>query len=131
MFQFVYISTAARNRVEDQVDDILALSRRNNSGAGVTGVLLHRGRRFLQVLEGDRDDVMTTVARIERDPRHIAIVPLSTRETAVREFGDWSMASDRDQSPADVLARIDLLTKDANANLRAQFMSYAALQPSA
>jgi hypothetical protein len=127
MFQFVYISTVATPSPDDPVPAILARSRRNNRSVGLTGVLLHRGRRFLQVLEGERAAVEATVARIRQDPRHKAIVALSEREVTARAFGDWAMASDSELSPDGIVSVVDRLTANASRNLRAQFMSYAAL----
>ena len=127
MFQFVYISTQSRSITTDISADILSVSRRNNDRAGVSGVLLQRGRRFLQVLEGERDAVMNAIARIRSDPRHMAIVALSERQLAKPEFGNWAMASDRDMPADAVVAKIDMLTRDAAPNVRAQFMSYATM----
>jgi len=127
MFQFVYISTMVQAAQPAQIDDILAVSRRNNVAGEVTGLLLHRGRRFMQVLEGERDPVLATVARIRSDPRHKAIVALSERALPERQFGNWAMASDRDLSADDLLARVDQLTAAVGVNLRAQFMGYAGL----
>jgi hypothetical protein len=134
MIQFIYISTIARSVVARSADlgaDILTVSRRNNLQVGVSGILLQRGRRFLQALEGEPDAVNATVARIRADPRHIAIVALSERVVAERAFGDWAMASDREMAGDAVIARIDHLTRNAAPNVRAQFMSYAAMDVAA
>ena len=108
--------------------EILTVSRRNNAAVSITGVLLQHGRRFLQVLEGDPDGVAATVVRIEQDPRHIALVRLAEREIEAREFGDWSMASDRDLPSVQVLTQIDRLTQNANPYVHALFMSFATMQ---
>lgn len=127
MFQFVYISTMAAVVDADQIGAILSVSRRNNATTHLTGLLLHRGRRFMQVLEGRRDDVLATVGRIRSDPRHMAIVALSERAVPERQFGAWAMASDRELPVEQMMARIDQLTAHASPNLRAQFMGYAGM----
>ena len=89
MLQLVYISTAPRDL---DVAEILRTSRRNNGRDGITGLLYHDGRRFLQALEGDQARVEATFERISLDPRHRAVVVLSRRLIEDREFGPWEMA---------------------------------------
>jgi hypothetical protein len=129
MIQLCYISTARPPMPWSEVDQILATSRRNNARDGVTGLLLFNGKRFLQLLEGAPAKVQMVYDRIESDPRHFAIVKLSERQIEEREFGGWAMAFDR--FPADdrvaIGAKVAELTQGASANVRALFMSYAAI----
>jgi len=90
IYQWLYISTVTPNQ-SVALDDILRISRRNNSAVQVTGLLMFNGKRFLQVLEGPSAAVAATYARISIDPRHRAPVILSRKTVAVREFGEWSM----------------------------------------
>lgn len=76
---------------EVDLDEILAVSRRNNSAVGVTGLLCHLDGSFLQFLEGDDDAVQTTFARIARDPRHRSLLKVHEASIQSRSFGDWSM----------------------------------------
>lgn len=126
MFQLVYISSAKDMVAAQTVADILAVSRRNNARAGITGLLVVGGRRFLQALEGPEQGVLATYARIQADPRHRACVLLSARAVSERAFGQWSMAHDGDGSAlqetvAALVACID------EPNLRAQFTGFAQL----
>ena len=91
-FFLVYASIANEDFSPEQLLELLAVSRRNNESCGITGMLLYKDRRFLQVLEGDEAAVRATYARIERDPRHRDVVVLVTDEEREREFADWSMA---------------------------------------
>ena len=95
LHRLVYYS---RNRVADRdgaldgvVEDILAVSRRNNASAQVTGALMFNAGCFGQVLEGPRDMVETTFERIQRDPRHGEVSLLAFEPIAARSFGHWSM----------------------------------------
>jgi hypothetical protein len=135
MLQLAYISTA-RGLVDGKLlDDILDASRRNNVRCGVTGLLVSGGRRFLQVLEGPEQAVLTTYARIQADPRHRGIVLLSCVNVAERAFGEWSMAhraggahvaDDKLQGAVEALT-----AKIGDANLRAQFSGFAKLHSQA
>ena len=95
MLQVIYVSTARPALPAADIEAILKASRRNNKAAGVSGLLLYDGYRFLQALEGDAAAVIGTYDRIKADPRHRAIVMLGSRDVAMRSFGDWPMAAQR------------------------------------
>lgn len=130
MIQLCYISTARPFVTPREIETILEISRVNNRRAGVTGILLFNGKRFLQLLEGDADAVETVYRRIARDPRHFAIVRLSERAIDAREFDHWDMAYRRfpGETAADrVNAQVASLTRLASPNVKALFTSYAAM----
>ena len=61
MLQLVYISTSRAPLISDDLlNSVLTVSRRNNAAAGISGLLVAGGRRFLQALEGPRDAVEAT-----------------------------------------------------------------------
>jgi hypothetical protein len=57
----------------------------------LTGLLLHKDDRFVQVLEGREQVVRQLFATIQQDARHQAINILFEGDIAQREFADWSM----------------------------------------
>lgn len=131
MLQIAYISTAKGIVDQALLDSILTVSRRNNAAADISGLLVSGGRRFLQVLEGPDQAVLTTYARIQADPRHRGFVLVTCQGVTERAFGDWSMAyreggihisDDRLES-----AVAALTAKIADPNLRAQFSGFAKL----
>ena len=99
LIRITYVSEAAIARAPDdagealarEVEGILAISRRNNAGVGVTGALIFNRTTFGQVLEGPEAAVEETFARIEADPRHRDVEVLDLRTVETRAFGDWSM----------------------------------------
>lgn len=134
MLQLTYISTAAPGLPATVVSDILKASRNNNAAAGVTGLLLHDGRRFLQALEGETAMVNRTYERIKADPRHRAIVLLSSREVHARAFGDWAMAAQAvaGSRDGDVASLVDRLTAQvADATMRELFRGFARVRAAA
>jgi hypothetical protein len=74
------------------IDEILANARQCNAKVDVTGALLFTEGRFVQALEGDRNDVRATYERIEADPRHANVEILSSQFGDRRRFKQWSMA---------------------------------------
>ena len=73
------------------IEQVLRASRRNNTAAGVTGVLLFVEGSILQVLEGPRKTVRGTFERIRTDPRHDHLCVLVEQRISAREFARWSM----------------------------------------
>lgn len=90
MRQYVYVSTAEQLEQGD-VAAILASCQRNNAEPSVTGLLLYNGRNFLQLLEGEIDDLEWIMHRIERDNRHHGISRLHDEATDTRACPDWLM----------------------------------------
>lgn len=129
--QIAYISSSRGPVDQALLNDILDVSRRNNVRCGVTGLLVSGGRRFLQVLEGPGQAVLTTYARIQADTRHRAFVLISCQPVAEPAFEQWSMAHRQSglQVADDGLeAAVRALTaKITDPNLRAQFSGFAQL----
>lgn len=125
MLQLIYVSTARNGELID-LDDILAISRRNNRRDGITGLLHVKGRRFLQALEGEAEQVEKAYARIAADPRHFALVVLSRRTVGSREFGEWAMAAD--DGTGGVVAQVSLLVEGAAPSVRGTFEGFAGMR---
>jgi hypothetical protein len=134
LLQLTYISTARPELPPEAIDEILAASRRNNHADGITGLLLYDGYRFLQALEGEPARVHRVYERIKADPRHRALVLLTSHEVIDRSFGSWSMASQRVSiaSGNTVAELVDSLTEDvSNPTMQALFRSFARLRSAA
>lgn len=96
VYTLVYVSratgAACGDRAADEVETILAKARQANAACGVTGALLFTEGRFVQALEGERDQVQATFDRIALDPRHDEIDVLSSQFADHPRFKSWSMA---------------------------------------
>ena len=71
--------------------ELLTQSRENNTLAGITGLLLYKEGKFLQVLEGDDLLVRKLISKIEKDPRHAEVEVLRWEILKERRFPAWSM----------------------------------------
>lgn len=91
LISLVYVSIAAAEMSQDKLLEILETSRRNNAARNVTGMLLYRGRFFVQALEGEEYDVMTTYAKIAADPRHYNVLIVEKVPIETRSFAGWLM----------------------------------------
>jgi hypothetical protein len=87
-----YVSRQQREISDDDLQEIAAVSVRNNAKHDVTGLLVKIGDYFFQILEGPAEAVDATYARICNDERHTDIVVVGMPESASeRLFGDWAM----------------------------------------
>lgn len=91
LLRLVYTSTAAQPFRETALEQLLEQCRRSNAVRDITGLLLFRDGRFLQVLEGPVEAVRRLVDTIADDPRHRAMRILLETPITVRLFSDWSM----------------------------------------
>jgi len=86
-----YSSTATSEFDARELAELLASSRAANLAHDLSGMLLFRGNRFLQVLEGPESLVRSLIDRIRRDPRHGDMRVLVDEEIEERRFADWTM----------------------------------------
>jgi hypothetical protein len=102
LLSIVYSSTAERSFDDVDLAQLLAQSRATNAAHGLTGLLVHREGRFLQLIEGEEDDVRERMAAILADDRHGRIATLMEERITERQFPDWTMGM------AKYDARVDL-----------------------
>ncbi len=93
MIRLLYFSQAAPGIVDEQVQEILRSSRRNNPALNITGVLVHGGGLFMQVLEGPEQAVLRQYVKILDDRRHGNCQILYISPANERMFQNWSMGA--------------------------------------
>lgn len=91
LIQLIYTSKAAVDLSDEQLGEILNFSIRNNRSRGITGLLLYGKGTFMQLLEGEADDVDATFRRIAEDTRHHDIECHLRTPASKREFEQWHM----------------------------------------
>jgi len=87
----VYSSSAAQPFRESALEQLLSEFRLANATRSITGMLLFRDGRFVQVLEGARRIVTDLAERIARDPRHEDMRVLLVEPIEARRFPTWTM----------------------------------------
>ena len=100
LFSLVYASSAVELFSTAELVSLLQCCRRNNTAAGVTGMLLYKAGNFMQVLEGEEETVRRLHAKILRDPRHRGVLTLTEYMIVERQFGGWSMGFRNLSDPA-------------------------------
>lgn len=91
MLSIAYVSVTTKPMIEADVVEILVQSRTNNIRLGLTGAMLYHRGRFVQILEGPEDVVLTKYRTIGLDPRHRSIHELSREKIEARQFPEWTM----------------------------------------
>lgn len=96
LYRLVYLShnnlEGDHAALDEQIRDILNVSRRNNMQACVTGALMFNTEYFAQVLEGPLHAVEATFERIQCDERHSNAIVLQFEPSETRAFSNWAMA---------------------------------------
>ncbi|MCQ8896787.1 BLUF domain-containing protein [Limnobacter humi] len=91
MIRLLYFSQAKPHANSALLDDILRTSRKNNATLDITGVLVHGGGMFMQVLEGPEAVVLRLYVKILDDKRHTDSRVIHITPTSTRLFPNWTM----------------------------------------
>ena len=91
MYRLIYKSRANQTIDWKFVKALIGKSELKNQQVGITGVLLATQSHFLQVIEGDFDEINSLFLRIARDPRHEDVQLISFGCVESRLFGGWAM----------------------------------------
>ena len=116
MYRIMYISTAVIKFTDQELEELLDIARKNNQAKNVTGLLILKGRSFLQCLEGQKEDIDEIYEKIKQDQRHDSIIQVIEEEDDKRYFPDWSMGY-RNFSHVDKIDSKKLLDFSAKENI--------------
>lgn len=73
-FQLIYTSKPAPQLTEQSLIDILIDAQQYNQSEGISGFLLYRHEKIVQLIEGDELNVKALYHKIKKDSRHGDIV---------------------------------------------------------
>lgn len=91
MYRIIYLSSAVNPMNDFELDELLLKAKNNNLRNNISGILLHIDGDFLQVLEGEKQNVIALFEKIKHDPRHQSILTVIEGKIQNRQFKDWSM----------------------------------------
>ena len=92
MLSLLYVSSSIKQLSDEELLEILQISRENNSSNDISGLLLYKGGNFMQVLEGPDEAVMSLYEKIALDPRHKGVSIILKEQIQKRQFPSWEMA---------------------------------------
>ncbi|MAU71988.1 MAG: hypothetical protein CML04_07815 [Pseudozobellia sp.] len=92
IYKLTYESDACVPFEKLGVDAILASARDHNKILNITGCLVYHNGAFVQILEGEKEEVHKLFKSIEKDPRHANVRLVSEEYDKKRSFSNWNMA---------------------------------------
>ena len=92
MYYLVYTSYTHHHMPEDELKSLLKTSVKNNKKLGITGLMLYSEKKFIQILEGEKEVVSGLFEKIKKDSRHDHVTLLIEGTIQQRNYPDWSMA---------------------------------------
>lgn len=109
--QIIYVSVRKSNCTDAEIQKILEASNRKNGKLNISGVLLYSKSKFLQVLEGEKDEIVALYDKIKDDERHTNIVMIALRPIKERSFPSWQMGSKQIDDSYEFLTDMDEKSK--------------------
>ena len=91
MYRIIYLSSGVKIFSDEEINDLLKVSRENNQKNGITGLLLYSEGNFMQILEGDKEAIERTYEKIQNDSRHKNIILITNESITQRNFSEWKM----------------------------------------
>ena len=91
MHRIIYLSSGVKIFSDEEINDLLKISRENNQKNGITGLLLYSDGNFMQILEGEKEAVENTYNKIQNDTRHRNIILITNESIKQRNFSEWKM----------------------------------------
>jgi hypothetical protein len=91
MYHLIYTSQARELFTQDDLISLLRQSRNFNQQHNITGMLLYLNGKFIQVLEGKKEEVHVLYERICKTSRHHRVIKVMEGTSRTRLFKDWSM----------------------------------------
>lgn len=88
-YAICYVSTASKDISMQEINNLLEQSKKENSGRNIKGLLLYSEGNFLQILEGEKKQVLQLYGKITEDPRHHTIIQILGREIKQGSFDDY------------------------------------------
>lgn len=92
MYQLNYHSVSNPGLNSNDLDNILEKAIAVNSQKNITGCLIYHNNRFVQILEGEKKDVLQVYKKIKTDTRHQTVTLLWENPIDKRYFPEWNMA---------------------------------------
>lgn len=91
MYRVMYMSVSTKDFSDEELERLLVNAEKSNRERNVTGLLIIKGRTFLQCIEGKKEDVEFIYNKIQNDDRHKDIIDLIQEDARERYFPNWSM----------------------------------------
>ena len=89
IYSLAYVSYAADNLTQEQINQVFNFTVNWNIDHKISGFLVHNNRNFVQLLEGDKNEIKDLFSRIAIDKRHKDIFLILEQEMPQRAFDGY------------------------------------------
>lgn len=103
IYQLTYKSKSISEMDQVSLDLILSEATTSNSKLDVTGCLIYFKGSFIQILEGSKENVLSTYDKIIIDKRHHLVDLLWESDSEKRFFEKWNMGFFSPESDHEIL----------------------------
>lgn len=83
--------TSSDEPIEEILAGIIKTAKKKNPKIGVTGLLFYHKTQFLQIIEGEVENLEGLMTIISKDSRHCGIDVLVNEKILDRSFENWNM----------------------------------------
>jgi hypothetical protein len=92
LYELIYVSVATRDMSPADVKSLLDNARQKNAQRNITGLLVYHHGEFMQLLEGDKEEIFSIYHKVSEDKRHRQVNLLWNGPIQERSFANWEMA---------------------------------------
>ena len=92
MYQLNYHSKSKSELTFTHLENILETAVTVNAEKDISGCLVYHNNNFVQILEGEKKDVLDVFEKIKTDKRHFDVCLLWENHVDKRYFKRWDMA---------------------------------------
>lgn len=92
MIHIIYMSRAAQDMSDRDLQSMLDNYRHLNTERNITGILFYSNGHIAQIMEGEAAVLEPLYEKISRDSRHTNVTKLAHKTIDHRSFAEWSMA---------------------------------------
>lgn len=103
IYQLTYKSRAKNNITLDDLNAILHHSNLTNLQSNITGCLVFYNDFFIQILEGNKENVLEIYHKICTDDRHHSIDLMWQNTSEKRFFDNWNMGFFTPEDESEIL----------------------------
>jgi hypothetical protein len=89
--RIIYLSSAINDLTDQDLMDLLQKSRDYNLKHNITGVLFHVDGNFIQIIEGEDQDIQHLYHKISLDYQHKNLIKVIEDHISTRQFDNWLM----------------------------------------
>jgi len=83
-----YVSTASELS-DFQIKELMHSTKLKNEELGITGILMHSGQNFFQIIEGEKTTIKETYTKIQKDLRHFNLIKIFDRQINQPSFSGF------------------------------------------